>query len=120
MVQDKKTFWDGVRNYQARNNLTAMTLGDLVLFYHSNVGKEIVGIVRVAGPYAPDPSDATGTFGGVAVEYVKPLTTPVTLDAIKKDPALQDMALLRQSRLSVMPITAAEWRHILKLGQTQC
>lgn len=109
--------WDGVRNHQASNNMKAMKTGDLAFFYHSNEGKEIVGIVEVAAEYHPDPTDETGRFGMVDFRAVKPLRTPVTLERIKTDPALKDMALLRQSRLSVSPVSRAEWDHILKLSQ---
>ncbi len=108
--------WDGVRNHQAANNMKAMKLGDRAFFYHSNEGKEIVGIVEIAKEYHPDPSDASGRFGMVEVRALEPLQTPVTLKQIKADPVLQDMALLKQSRLSVSPVRLNEWRHICKLG----
>ncbi len=116
MVEAGTTHWDGVRNYQASNNLKAMALGDRAFFYHSNEGLEIVGIVEVVRTYYPDPSDASGRFGMVDVRAVMPLATPVTLARMKTDPALAGMALLRQSRLSVSPVTEAEWRHICTLG----
>ncbi len=106
--------WDGVRNYQASNNMKAMKNGDLAFFYHSNEGKEIVGIVEVVKEYHPDPTDESGKFGMVAFKAVKPLKTPVTLAQIKGDPELADMALLKQSRLSVSPVKKAEWEYILK------
>ena len=108
--------WDGVRNYQASNNMKAMKKGDRAFFYHSNEGKEIVGIVEVVREYYPDPSDETGRFGMVDFKAVKPLKTAVTLAQIKTTPALRDMALLKQSRLSVSPVTEKEWNHILKMG----
>jgi predicted RNA-binding protein with PUA-like domain len=108
--------WTGVRNHQAAANLRAMKKGDLVFFYHSNVGKEIVGIVEVARESYSDPTDAAGKFVTVDVKTVAPLKTPVTLAAIKADPKLQQMAFVKQSRLSVSPVTAAEWKHICKLG----
>jgi predicted RNA-binding protein with PUA-like domain len=111
--------WDGVRNHQAANNMKAMTIGDRAFFYHSNEGKEIVGICEVVTEYYPDPTDPKGKFGMVDFKAVKPMTRPVTLKQIKADPALQDMALLKQSRLSVSPVTEAEWRHILALGETE-
>ena len=106
--------WDGVRNHQASNNMKAMKKGDLAFFYHSNEGKEIVGIVEVAKEYHPDPSDESGKFGMVAFKAIKPLKNPVTLEQIKKDPKLKDMVLVKNSRLSVQPVAEAEWDHILK------
>lgn len=108
--------WDGVRNYQASNNMKAMKIGDQAFFYHSNEGKEIVGIVEVVKLYYPDPTDEQGKFGMVDFKAVKPLKKFVTLATIKETPALQDMALLKQSRLSVSPVSAAEWKYILKMG----
>lgn len=108
--------WDGVRNYQASNNMKAMKKGDLAFFYHSNEGKEIVGIVEVAKEYYPDPTDETGRFGMVDFKAVKPLKKFVTLATIKETPALKNMALLKQSRLSVSPVSDAEWKTILKMG----
>lgn len=105
--------WDGVRNYQASNNLKAMKNGDLAFFYHSNEGLEIVGIVAVVKEYYPDHTDPKGRFGMVDFKAVEALPAPVTLKEIKADPALADMALLKQSRLSVSPVTAAQWNHIM-------
>jgi len=116
MVKDRRTKWDGVRNHQAANNLKAMKKDDEVLFYHSGDSTEVVGIVRVVKPYYPDPSDATGKFGMVDLEAVKPLSRPVPLAAIKADPSMRDFALVRQSRLSVVPVTADQWKSILKMG----
>ena len=116
---DGTTHWDGVRNFQARNNLRAMRLGDLCFFYHSNEGKDIVGVVSVVREFYPDPSDTTGAFGMVDVKAAFSLNNPVSLGSIKSDPVLQDMALVRQGRLSVCPITTLEWQRILELGQTQ-
>ena len=110
--------WDGVRNHQAANNLKAMEPGDRAFFYHSQKGKEIVGIVEVARSYYPDPSDASGRFGMVDVTALKPMTRPVSLQTIKDDPILAEMALVRQSRLSVMPVTQDQWRRICGLGET--
>lgn len=115
-VKKKTTHWDGVRNHQAANNLIAMKRGDLAFFYHSNEGKEIVGIVEIAKEAYPDPSDEKGKFVMVDVKAHKALKTPVTLTQIKETPALKDMALIRQSRLSVMPVTATEWKIICKMG----
>jgi predicted RNA-binding protein with PUA-like domain len=108
--------WDGVRNHQASNNMKAMKAGDLAFFYHSNEGKEIVGIVEVAKEYHPDPTDESGRFGMVAFKAVEALKSPVTLERIKQDAKLKNMVLVKNSRLSVQPVTAAEWEHILKLS----
>ncbi len=108
--------WDGVRNYQASNNMKAMKIGDRAFFYHSNEGKEIVGIVEVVGEYHPDPTDENGKFGMVDFKAVEPVKNPVTLARIKDTPALKDMALLKQSRLSVSPVTKKEWDLILKMA----
>jgi predicted RNA-binding protein with PUA-like domain len=103
------TPWDGVRNYQASNNLKAMKVGDLALFYHSGNERQIMGIVEISKLYYPDPSDPSGRFGMVDVKTVRPLKRPLTLSEIKRDPRLQSLALVRQSRLSVMPIDKASW-----------
>ena len=108
--------WDGVRNYQASNNMKAMNIGDEAFFYHSNEGKEIVGIVGVVKLYHPDPTDETGRFGMVSFKAERALKKPVTLEQIKSTPALSSMALLKQSRLSVSPVTTPEWKTILKIG----
>ncbi|MCB1652250.1 MAG: EVE domain-containing protein [Alphaproteobacteria bacterium] len=108
--------WDGVRNYQASNNMKAMSIGDLCFFYHSNEGKEIVGIVEVAREYYPDHTDESGRFGMVDVKAVAPMPKPVTLADIKATPALSEMALVRQSRLSVCPVEKKEWELICKMG----
>ncbi|MBA4749731.1 MAG: EVE domain-containing protein [Alphaproteobacteria bacterium] len=115
----KTTNWDGVRNYQASNNLKAMKNGDLAFFYHSVSEKSVVGVVRVVGEYEPDPTDSTGRFGMVRMEAVLPFKKPVTLETIKGDPRLQDLALIKQSRLSVMPISTAAWEVIASLGETK-
>jgi len=117
-VKAKVTGWDGVRNYQAANNMKAMALGDLCFFYHSVNEKQIVGIVEVVKLYRPDPSDASGRFGMVDVKAVKPFVRPVTLAEIKAEPRLKDLALVRQSRLSVLPVGKEEWALICKMGQT--
>lgn len=111
--------WDGVRNYQASNNMKAMKLGDLCYFYHSVNEKQIVGIVEVAKEYYPDPTDAKGRFGMVDVKALRPFERPVSLAEIKAEPKLSGLALVRQSRLSVLPVTAAEWKLICKMGQTK-
>jgi predicted RNA-binding protein with PUA-like domain len=110
--------WDGVRNYQASNNMKAMQIGDLAFFYHSVNEKQIVGIAEVIALYHPDPTDASGRFGMVTIRAVKSMTIPVTLAQIKADERLQEMALVRQSRLSVTPVTAAQWDIIMQMGQT--
>jgi predicted RNA-binding protein with PUA-like domain len=116
MQQDIITNWDGVRNYQAQNNLKQMQLKDLAFFYHSNEGKEVVGIVEVCAEFHPDPADANGKFGMVKMKYVSSLANPVSLKTIKQTPELINIPLIKQSRLSVMPITKDEWQVILSLG----
>lgn len=116
MLKDKKTGWSGVRNYQAANNMKAMKVGDECFFYHSNEGKEIVGIVKVLKTYHADPSDETGRFGMVEVGSAKPVKNTVTLADIKAHPKLQNMSFVKQSRLSVSPVTAPEWDVICKLA----
>ncbi len=116
LLKDGAAGWDGVRNHLAKRHLMSMKLGDLAFFYHSNVGREIVGIMRITKTTFPDPSDETGRFVQVGVEPVAALKTPVTLLQIKADPQLAKMALVTQSRLSVQPVTPAEWQHICKLG----
>ena len=116
MVADGRTHWDGVRNYQASKNLKAMEVGDRAFFYHSNEGLEIVGIVEIVRTYYPDPSDESGRFGMVDVAPVMPVKTPVTLKQIKADPLLQSMALVRQSRLSVCPVSEEEWARVCDLA----
>lgn len=111
--------WTGVRNHQAAGNMKAMKTGDLGFFYHSNIGREIVGIVEVAREYYPDYTDETGRFGMVDVKTVRPFKTPVTLAQIKQTPALSNMALLRQSRLSVCLVTAEQWALICEMGGTK-
>lgn len=110
--------WDGVRNYQARNNMRAMKKGDQAFFYHSNKGLEIVGIVEIVKEFYPDPADDSGKFGLVDIKTVRPLKHPVTLKEMKAHPALQDMALIKQSRLSVCPVGKEEWNIILDMSQT--
>ncbi|PPL03704.1 EVE domain-containing protein [Parapedobacter indicus] len=115
-LKDKQTFWDGVRNYQARNTLQAMKKGDLVLFYHSNEGKEVVGIAKVVKEYYQDPTTADERWVVVDLAPVETLKKPVTLETIKADPLLQDIALVRQGRLSVMPLKQEEFDRIVALG----
>ena len=116
MVRDGRTIWDGVRNHTAAINLRAMKIGDQAFFYHSNEGKEIVGIVEIVREHYLDPKDAAQRFPAVDVAPVEPLKNPVTLAAIKADPALADMELVRQSRLSVAPVRDAEWAHIMAMA----
>ncbi|MGR0186442.1 EVE domain-containing protein [Azospirillum aestuarii] len=116
MVADGTTHWDGVRNHQASNNLKAMKIGDRAFFYHSNEGLEVVGVVEIAREYYPDPSDEAGRFGMVDVRALLPVKTPVTLKTMKADPLLQGMALIKQSRLSVCPVSDAEWAHVCALA----
>jgi len=118
-VDDQETYWDGVRNYQARNNLQAMKKGDRVLFYHSVVGKEIKGIARVTRESYPDPTTDDPAWVVVDLKPVKPMKVPVTLEQIKSHAKLREMALIKQSRLSVMPLTPAEFKIILELGKTR-
>lgn len=108
--------WNGVRNYQAANNMKAMRKGDHGFFYHSGDERTIVGIVEVTGTYRPDPTDEAGKFGLVDVRAVQPLPHPVSLAVIKATPALQDMVLVKNSRLSVQPVTPAQWQSICKLA----
>ena len=115
-VGPKGTDWDGVRNYQAANNLKKMKKGDLCFFYHSNIGKEIVGIVEVIKTAFIDPTDKEKRFVAVKVKYKNKLKTPVSLENIKKNKDLKDIALIKQSRLSVMPIDTKCWKIILKMG----
>ncbi len=115
---DEGEGWDGVRNYQASNNMKAMEIGDLGFFYHSVNEKQIVGIVEVCETYHPDPTDASGRFGMVSVKAVKSVTTPVTLAMMKAEENLEDFALIRQSRLSVVPVSEAQWQFILKMADT--
>ncbi|MFM7028642.1 MAG: EVE domain-containing protein [Chakrabartia sp.] len=109
MVKDGRTHWDGVRNHQAAANLKAMQVGDKAFFYHSNEGKEIVGVVEIVRTAYPDPGDPAGKFVMVDVAPLGPVKTPVTLAEMKADPRLADLALIRQSRLSVVPVSDAHW-----------
>ena len=112
----KGSNWDGVRNYQAANNLKKMEIGDLCFFYHSNIGKEIVGLVEVTRKAFLDPTDKSNKFFAVRVKFKKKLKYPVSLESIKKNKKLKNLQLLRQSRLSVMPIDSKCWKIILKMG----
>lgn len=115
--KDKKTFWDGVRNYQARNNLRSMQKGDQVFFYHSNEGMEIVGIAQVIREAYPDPTIDDDRWVAVDLKPVKALNAPVGLAQMKAEKRLQDLGLIRQGRLSVCPVTEYEWDVILELSE---
>ena len=108
--------WTGVRNHAARNNLAAMRLGDRAFFYHSNTGREIVGVVEVVREAYPDPTAESGPWVAVDMRAVAPMSRPVTLAAIKAEPALAELALVRQSRLSVLPVSAPHWDLICRMG----
>ena len=109
--------WDGVRNYQAAKNLKSMKKGDLCFFYHSNIGKEIVGIVEVIKEAYLDKTDKSGRFIAVTVQFKKKLTKPVTLETIKKNKELSHLSLIKQSRLSVMPIDSKSWKILNNMGK---
>lgn len=115
-VKNRVEPWTGVRNHTAKLNLKAMKKGDYAFFYHSNIGKEIVGIVQVVKEAYPDPTAESGDWVCVDVKAVKPLKTPVTLAAIKADPRFTELALLRQSRLSVGPVSAEHWAMLCEMG----
>ena len=115
-VKEGASMWDGVRNYQARNNLKEMKKNDLCFFYHSVTERSIVGIVKVVKEYYPDPTDKTDRFVVVDVKATKKLKNPVSLDQIKENSKLQDIALVKQSRLSVMPLKKTEWDVIIKMS----
>ena len=114
---EKGTSWNGVRNHQAKLNMMAMKVGEQAFFYHSNQDKAVVGIVEVIKPYYPDPTDESGRFGMVDVKAVRALEQPVTLEAIKADRRLAKMILVVNSRLSVQPVSAEEWRIVLALAR---
>ncbi len=117
LVKDGRTAWTGVRNFQARNSLRAMKKGDLVLFYHSGADKQVVGLARVEKEAYPDPTATEGDWSSVDLAPVKALEKPVVLDAIKADKALKGILLVRQTRLSVMGLTPAQFDRVLKLGE---
>ena len=118
-VKEKRAAWTGVRNFQARNNLRAMKRGDLVLFYHSVSDKQIVGVARVEKDFYPDKTAEEGDWSCVDLVPVKPLAQPVTLAQFKSDKAFADMLLLKQSRISVTPVSAAHFNRVLALGGTK-
>ena len=117
-VKEGASMWDGVRNYQARNNLKEMKKNDLCFFYHSVSEKRIIGIVKVVKEHYPDPTDLTERFVVVDVKAIKKLKNPVSLDQIKENNKLKDIALVKQSRLSVMPLKKTEWSEIIKMSSS--
>ncbi len=117
LVAEGRDYWDGVRNHQAANNMKAMATGDRAFFYHSVKQREIVGVVEVVREYYPDHTDASGRFGMVDIAPVAPLAKPVSLAEIKGHPRLTELALVRQSRLSVMPVSAAHWKILCAMGR---
>ena len=117
LVAEGEGTWDGVRNYRARNNLAAMQVGDQAFFYHSNIGKEIVGVVEISVAGLADPSDDTGKWASVKVKPLYKLARPVTLAQIKAEPRLSDSEMIRQSRLSVAELARAEWDTILEMAE---
>jgi len=119
LIRDGRTIWDGVRNYEARNNLRAMRCGDRLLYYHSNIGKEVVGIAEVVKTAYPDPTAPGEDWSVVEVAPLCALTAPVTLEAIRKESKLKDINLLRKGRISVVPVTRAEFTQVLKMGATK-
>ena len=119
LCEQGRTMWDGVRNFEARNNLRAMQVGDLLLFYHSNEGKAVVGVAQVVRAAYPDPTAPDEDWSVVDVAPVCALSSPVTLQMIRDEPRLSDIALLRRSRLSVVPLTAEAVSVVLELGQTK-
>ena len=116
LVADGRTHWDGVRNAQALNNLRAMKAGDRAFFYHSNEGKEIVGIAEVVRTFYPDPADKSGKLGMIDIKPVAAVRTPVGLPAMRANPALLGLSLLKQSRLSVCPVTDSEWLALCEMA----
>ncbi|MCB0522951.1 MAG: EVE domain-containing protein [Lewinellaceae bacterium] len=118
LISDGSTRWDGVRNYQARNNLRGMKKGDICLYYHSNIGLSVVGIARVKKEHYPDPTAEKGDWSAVDLEPVKPFKRSVPLSEIKANPALSELLLVRNGRLSVMPVTSAEFSTLLTMGET--
>jgi len=119
LATDGVAVWDGVRNFEARNNLRAMKVGDLALYYHSNEGKAVVGVARVKREAYPDPTAKGEDWSVVDFEPVKALKEPVTLEAVRANAKLAAMALVKKSRLSVTPVTAAEFKEVLALGKTK-
>lgn len=118
LVRDGRTLWDGVRNHQVANWLKSMKTGDRAIFYHSNEGLAAVGVMEVVGESRPDPTDPTGRFVAVEVAPVSAIAKPVTLAAMKAEPALADLPLFRQFRLSIVPLTPDHWSTIMAMGET--
>ncbi|NNE30557.1 MAG: EVE domain-containing protein [Saprospiraceae bacterium] len=118
LIEDKKTMWDGIRSYASRLHLRNMKKGDLAFFYHSRKGLEIIGIAKIVKEYYPDPTATEGDWSVVDVKPLKRMKQPVSLKEIKANPKLAEMKLVKISRLSVMPITPAEWKEVLKMGKT--
>lgn len=116
LVAEGRTFWEGVRNHQANNNMKAMAVGDRAFFYHSGATREIVGVMEVIGAHRPDPSDATAKFGMVEVKPLMAVKQPVTLAAVKAEPKLAELALVRHTRLSVMPVEPDQWRILCRMA----
>lgn len=119
LIAEKETVWDGVRNHRASNNMRAMKVGDEAFFYHSNIGKEIVGIVTISEAGIADPTDPEGKWATVKVKPVRKLARPVTLKEIKADPALAEIELIRLSRLSVAMVRPEEWKYILAMSERE-
>ncbi len=118
-VRERRTYWDGVRNFQASANMKAMKKGDLCFFYHSGKDRAIVGVIKVVKEYYPDHTDASGRFGMVDIETVGPVGKPITITDVKADPAFADFKLVRQSRLSVVPVTDAHWERLCRMSETK-
>jgi predicted RNA-binding protein with PUA-like domain len=116
LVKDKHTSWNGIRNYQASHNMKAMKIGDRVFFYHSNEGLAVVGIAEVCKTYYRDPTDESLRFGMVDIKALTPFEKPVTMADIKKEPKLKDMVLVKNSRLSVQPVTPEQWKLVCQMG----
>lgn len=119
LLRDRKTIWDGVRNYQARNNMKAMLEGDAVLIYHSIIGKEVVGLAHVSRTHFPEPNCDNPQWVSVEITANQSLLKTVTLEEIKQNPKLQEMGLIKQSRLSVMPVTHDEFEEILRMSESK-
>jgi predicted RNA-binding protein with PUA-like domain len=119
LVRDQSTMWDGIRNFEARNNLRAMKVGDLALFYHSNEGKSVVGVARVTRGAYPDPTAQGEDWSVIDLEPVTPLKAPVSLDAIRSELDLAEIALLKRPRISVVPVSKEQFARILKMGKTK-
>ena len=118
-VTDGHGVWDGVRNFSARNNLRAMKVGDFALFYHSNIGKEVVGVAELSREHYPDPTAPGSNWSAVDFVPVMELAVPVTLQAVREEPSLAEMVLVKKSRLSVQPVTKDQFERVLKMGKTK-